>query len=57
MFKVTYKDTPKPRKHYTVYDIRYDGAGYPHFVIYQDGQWLCKSAKHFEPVEGRKVND
>jgi hypothetical protein len=36
-------------KQYTVYDITYDKAGYPHFLIYKDGQWLRMSAKHFRP--------
>lgn len=34
---------------YKVYDIIYDKAGYPHFLIYKDGQWLCMSAKYFRP--------
>lgn len=36
---------------YNVYDISYDKAGYPHFLIYKDGQWLRRSAKYFRPVE------
>lgn len=36
-------------KYYEVYDITYDNAGYPHFLIYKDGQWLRMSAKHFRP--------
>lgn len=32
-----------------VYDITYDSSGYPHFLIYENGQWLRKSAKHFIP--------
>lgn len=36
---------------YEVYDITYDKAGYPHFLIYQDGKWLRVSAKHFIPLE------
>ena len=35
-----------------VYDITYDKAGYPHFLIYKDGQWLRISAKYFEPIDG-----
>lgn len=38
-------------KDYKVYDISYDKAGYPHFLIYKDGQWVRMSAKHFRPVE------
>ena len=34
---------------YNVYDITYDKAGYPHFLIYKDGQWLRMSAKYFRP--------
>ena len=36
-------------KDYKVYDISYDKAGYPHFLIYKDGQWLRMSAKYFRP--------
>lgn len=36
-------------KSYTVYDITYDKAGYPHFLVYKDGQWIRMSAKHFRP--------
>ena len=36
-------------KDYKVYDITYDKAGYPHFLVYKDGQWLRMSAKHFRP--------
>lgn len=38
---------------YTVYDITYDKAGYPHFLIYKDGQWLRMSAKYFRPYDKR----
>lgn len=35
---------------YTVYDVRNDSNGYPHFLIYvRDNQWLYISAKHFLP--------
>lgn len=34
-----------------VYDISYDKKGYPHFLIYKDGQWVRVSAKYFAPVE------
>ncbi len=36
---------------YKVYDIIYDKSGYPHFLIYKDGQWLRESAKKFIPTE------
>lgn len=35
---------------YEVYDITYNNAGYPHFLIYKDGQWLRMSAKYFMPL-------
>ena len=35
---------------YNVYDITYDKAGFPHFLIYKDGQWLRLSAKYFRPL-------
>lgn len=34
---------------YYLYDITYDKAGYPHFLIYKEGQWLRLSAKYFRP--------
>lgn len=34
---------------YDVYDITYNEAGYPQFLIYKDGQWLRVSAKYFIP--------
>ena len=47
--KVIEKET---RIEYDVFDITYDStSGYPHFLIYKDGQWIRKSAKHFVPVE------
>ena len=36
---------------YEVYDISYDKAGYPRFLIYKDGQWTRMSAKHFKPID------
>ena len=41
----------KNNKEYNVYDITYNKAGYPHFLIYKDGEWLRLSAKNFRPVE------
>lgn len=35
---------------YEVFDITYDQRGYPHFLVYKDGQWVRMSAKHFEPI-------
>lgn len=34
---------------YEVFDVAYDKKGYPHFLIYKDGQWIRMSAKHFRP--------
>lgn len=42
-------------KSYTVHDITYDKAGYPHFLIYKDGQWLRMSAKYFRPYDERDL--
>lgn len=36
---------------YEVYDVVYNKAGYPHFLIYKDGEWVRLSAKHFKPFE------
>lgn len=44
---VVNKDTGKM---YEVYNISYDKAGYPHFLIYKDNQWVRMSAKHFKPI-------
>lgn len=38
-------------KEYRVYDITYDKSGYPHFLIYKDGQWIRMSAKYFKPYD------
>ena len=32
-----------------VYDVRNDNCGYPHFLIYENGEWKYVSAKHFIP--------
>lgn len=42
-------------KNYMVYDITYDKAGYPHFLIYKDDQWVRMSAKHFRPYNERDL--
>ena len=36
---------------YEVFDITYDKNGYPRFLIYNNGQWMRISAKHFRPLE------
>lgn len=40
---------------FEVYDITYDSVGYPHFLIYDNGQWLRVSAKHFVPKYDKVV--
>ena len=47
MFTVINKDS---KEFYDVYDVSYDKKGYPHFLVFKDGQWLRLSAKHFCPV-------
>ena len=34
---------------YSVYNVRDDKVGFPHFLIYDDGQWVWRSAKHIQP--------
>ena len=46
LFRVIEKETNKV---FLVYSVRNDSAGYPHFLIYNDGQWIWKSAKYFFP--------
>lgn len=33
-----------------VFAIRDDKKGYPHFLIYEDGEWKYKSAKLYIPI-------
>ena len=40
---------------YNVYDVTYNNAGYPHFLIYKDGQWIRMSAKYFRPIEANDL--
>ena len=47
LFSVILKETDDIK---SVYDVRINKTGYPHFLIYDDGQWKYMSAKHFEPV-------
>lgn len=50
MNKIVNKDNNKV---YDIFDVTYDKAGYPHFLIYKEnedgnnGQWVRMSAKHF----------
>ena len=39
---------------YEVFDIIYDKAGYPHFLIYKNNAWVRQSAKHFYPLGYRE---
>ncbi len=32
-----------------VYNVRDDKNGYPHFLIYENGEWKYMSAKYFAP--------
>lgn len=32
-----------------VYKVRDDKNGYPHFLIYENGEWKYMSAKYFAP--------
>lgn len=47
MFQVQTKAT---KKLVDVYDVRRDRNGYPHFLVYKDGQWVYLTAKIFEPA-------
>ena len=52
MFKVIRKEDEKV---FDIYNIRYDAiTGYPQFLIYEDNQWLLRSAKFFKPYEYKK---
>lgn len=42
-------------KDYGVYDITYDKSGYPHFLVYKDGQWIRMSAKYFRPYNEEDI--
>ena len=39
---------------YTVYNVRDDKNGHPHFLIYINNQWEYISAKHLMPAEEDK---
>ena len=55
MFKVKHKETNEV---FDVYDIRYDAiSGYPQFLIYEDNQWLMKSAKHYKTFKANTLNE
>ena len=40
----------------SVYDVTYDKSGFPHFLIYKNGEWVRMSAKHFRPVSMADYN-
>lgn len=46
IFSVVHKETGMI---YTVYGVA-QSQGYAHFLIYEDGQWVYRSAKHFRPL-------
>lgn len=48
MFVVLYRH--RSGRTFQVYSVRNDSHGYPHFLIYVDGQWKWVSAKHCKPV-------
>lgn len=35
----------------SVYRVRDDKNGFPHFLVYKDKQWRYISAKHYIPVD------
>lgn len=51
--QVKFKDSMSTNV-YTVYNIRNDKTGYPHFLLYIGRQWRYISAKHFIPLEEDK---
>jgi hypothetical protein len=38
------------RRKKKVYSVQYK-HGYPFFTFYEDGKWITRSAKYYEPVE------
>ena len=54
MFKV-YKLVDGSPQEFEVFDIRYDSAGYPHFLLYIDNSWQVCSAKDFSPIVQTKT--
>jgi len=40
---------------YAVYDIAYDSAGFPLFLLYDGTKWVRKSAKFFVPVSSKEA--
>lgn len=52
MFTVYDKYSGEP---YVVYDVIYDNVGFAHFLIFEDGQWIRRSAKCFVPKESLPI--
>lgn len=56
MFKAIYSDG-NPHKIttvtqlVTVFAVRQNKVGYPLFLIYLNGEWIWRSAKHFVPCD------
>lgn len=49
VFNVLYKIDGKTQT-VTVFNVRCNKNGYPHFLIYMDKQWKYVSAKHCIPI-------
>ena len=37
-----------------VYSVQYKN-GYPYFTLYEDGQWITRSAKYYVPVKMEEI--
>ena len=40
----------KSEKIIEIYGVEQDSCGYPKFLIYQNNQWIWRSAKHYTPI-------
>jgi len=49
MFNLYDKRKPSFEGPVTIYSVRNDRNGYPHFLVFEKGEWRWVSAKHFEP--------
>lgn len=49
MFESNYHHDGTNKK-VTVYDVTYDRFGFPTFLIYDEKQWVRRSAKYFSPI-------
>lgn len=52
MMRLYYKPD---EQYYDVYNVRDDKNGYPHFLIYINGQWIYKSAKLFSEYNEKEI--